>query len=182
LKSISTGFPGLVLLEPSVFADSRGYFFESFQDVRYKEFGISESFVQDNISKSYKNTLRGLHFQCGEFAQGKLCQVIKGAVLDVAVDLRQGSPTFGMNYSVVLSDENHLQFYIPAGFAHGFSVISEEAYFHYKCTQYYSKDHERTIMFNDADLHINWENDSPVVSDKDLKGSPFSACTSYFQF
>jgi dTDP-4-dehydrorhamnose 3,5-epimerase len=182
LKNIPTGFSGLLLFEPAIFNDSRGFFFESFQEQRYREAGLNEIFIQDNISKSCKYTLRGLHFQIGEFAQAKLCQVIKGAVLDVVVDLRNGSPTFGKYYSVRLSEENHQQLFIPVGFAHGFSVISDEAVFHYKCSQYYSKPSERSIIYNDADLHIDWQNDAPVVSDKYLKGSPFSACTSYFHF
>ena len=131
--------------------------------------GIDFSFVQDNISKSKKGTIRGLHYQIGEKAQGKLCKVIYGKVLDVAVDIRFGSPTFGKYFSSELSEENHTQLWIPPGFAHGFSVLSDEAIFSYKCTALYSKEHERAIIFNDPDLNIDWKVKNPIVSEKDFK-------------
>jgi dTDP-4-dehydrorhamnose 3,5-epimerase len=171
MKVIKTRLSGLLVIQPQVFEDSRGYFFESYSFRKYEEHGISVNFVQDNISKSKKNTVRGLHYQVGEKAQGKLCQVIQGQVLDVAVDIRSGSPTFGSYHSEILSEENHTQLWIPPGFAHGFSVLSDEAIFHYKCTEFYSKEHERTIRFNDPSLNINWQVENPIVSEKDLNAS-----------
>ena len=168
-----TSIEGLLIIRPDVFNDDRGYFFESFSFKKYEDHGINFNFVQDNISKSKKGTVRGLHYQVGARAQGKLCQVIKGEVLDVAVDIRFGSPTFGKYVSVALSEENHKQLWIPPGFAHGFSVLSEEAVFHYKCTDYYSKQDERTILFNDSDLHIDWQTETPIVSDKDKQAKLF---------
>jgi dTDP-4-dehydrorhamnose 3,5-epimerase len=164
---------GLLIITPDVFGDERGYFFESFSLNKYEQAGINFNFVQDNISKSKKNTIRGLHYQVGEKAQGKLCQVIKGKVLDVAVDIRFKSPTFGKHYSIELSEDNHIQFWIPPGFAHGFSVLSEEAVFHYKCTEYYSKENERAILYNDRDLNIDWKVKQPVVSEKDKQAKLF---------
>ncbi len=181
-KINQTDFPGLFLIEPKVFTDSRGFFYESFRSDDFNEQNNPINFVQDNISKSCKNTLRGLHFQTGEKAQGKLCQVLAGAVLDVALDLRNGSPTFGKYFSVILSESNHTQIYIPPGFAHGFSVLSEEVLFHYKCTGYYSKEHEGTVLYNDTALGIDWQNDAPIVSPKDLQGSLFSQSTNIFYY
>jgi dTDP-4-dehydrorhamnose 3,5-epimerase len=136
---------------------------------RYREFGIRDEFVQDNLSKSKRGTIRGLHYQVGDKAQGKLCQVIEGEVLDVAVDIRFNSPTFGKYFSQVLNSEKKLQLWIPPGFAHGFSVLSDVAVFSYKCTNYYSKEHERSILYNDPDLKIDWIVSDPIVSEKDLK-------------
>lgn len=168
MKVIKTKLSGLLVIQPQVFEDSRGYFLESYSFRKYEEHGISSNFVQDNISKSKKNTIRGLHYQTGEKAQGKLCHVIVGKVLDVAVDIRSGSPTFGDYYAEILSEENHTQLWIPPGFAHGFSVLSDEAIFHYKCTEFYSKEHERAIRYNDPSLNINWQVEDAVVSEKDL--------------
>jgi dTDP-4-dehydrorhamnose 3,5-epimerase len=168
-----TDINGLLVIKPDVFGDDRGYFFESFCYKKYKEEGVNFNFVQDNISKSVKNTIRGLHYQAGSKAQGKLCQVIKGKVLDVAVDIRFNSPTYGKYSAVELSEENHLQFWIPIGFAHGFSVLSEEAIFSYKCTNYYSKEDERTILYNDSKLNINWKVKKPIISEKDIRGKLF---------
>ncbi len=169
MEVIKTEVEGLLIIKPKVFADERGYFFESYNEDTYRDAGIDFYFLQDNISKSKKGTIRGLHYQVGDMAQGKLCKVILGKVLDVAVDIRFGSPTFGKYFSSELSEENHAQLWIPPGFAHGFSVLSEEAIFSYKCTALYSKEHERAILFNDQDLNINWQVDNPIVSDKDLK-------------
>jgi dTDP-4-dehydrorhamnose 3,5-epimerase len=169
-----TGIEGLLVLCPRVFRDERGYFFEAFNDEVYKKAGLNFNFVQDNISKSKKNTIRGLHYQKGEMAQGKLCQVVFGKVLDVAVDIRYGSPTFGRHYSVELSEENHLQIWMSPGFAHGFAVLSDEAIFSYKCTQLYSREHESAILYNDPELGINWRVTDPVVSEKDLNAPLFS--------
>lgn len=165
--------PGLLLIKPKVFRDSRGYFLESYNYQRYTEIGLIEEFVQDNISRSKKSTIRGLHYQVGDKSQGKLCMVISGKVLDVAVDIRFNSPTFGKHYAVELSEENHFQLWIPPGFAHGFSVLSDEAIFSYKCTDFYSKEHERAVIFNDPNLNINWLVDQPIVSEKDLQAKSF---------
>ena len=182
IETIETGFEGLVLTAPKVFPDDRGFFFESFHIDKYASVGISEYFVQDNISKSCINTLRGLHFQVGEKAQGKLCQVIKGSVLDVVVDLRVGSPTFSKYYSVVLSEQNHYQLYIPVGFAHGFSVLSDDTIFHYKCTNVYSKVDERALLYNDSEIGIDWQNPNPIVSEKDKLAIPLSKLEKYFYY
>jgi dTDP-4-dehydrorhamnose 3,5-epimerase len=173
LKVIKTDIAGLLVLEPDIFNDDRGFFFESYSKQRYEKFGIPDDFVQDNISKSKQGTVRGLHYQVGEKAQGKLCQVLEGEVLDVAVDIRFNSPTFRRHFSQVLSSQNKLQLWIPAGFAHGFSVLSEEAVFSYKCTNYYSKAHERSIIFNDTDLKIDWKVNKQIVSAKDLTSVKF---------
>lgn len=180
MKIYKTEFPGLLLIEPKVFGDQRGYFFESYNKLKFENEGLKLNFVQDNISKSVYGTIRGLHFQINPFAQGKLCQVIKGEALDVAVDLRKDSPTYGKHYSVILSEENHLQIWIPEGFAHGFSVLSDEVIFHYKCTNFYNRESERVIRFNDPDLKINWQIDNPIVSEKDMQGFMFSELPTYF--
>lgn len=168
-----TPIEGLWIIQPRIFKDSRGYFFETFQSNRYKEIGILEDFVQDNLSFSTKNVIRGLHFQNPPFAQGKLVSVVKGRVLDVAVDIRKNSPTYGQHFSIELSDENHLQLWIPVGFAHGFSVLSDCAYFSYKCTNFYHQPSEDGILFNDESLSIDWKVESPIVSDKDLQLKKF---------
>jgi dTDP-4-dehydrorhamnose 3,5-epimerase len=169
LEVIKTELKGLLIIKPKVFGDERGYFFESYNEDTYRNAGIDYIFVQDNISKSKRGTIRGLHYQVGDKAQGKLCKVIYGKVLDVAVDIRFGSPTFGKYFSSELSEENHTQLWIPPGFAHGFSVLSEEAIFSYKCTALYSKEHERAILYNDPSLNINWKVENPIVSGKDAK-------------
>jgi dTDP-4-dehydrorhamnose 3,5-epimerase len=169
LEVIRNEIDGLLVIKPKVFGDVRGYFFESYNEDTYRKAGIDYIFLQDNISKSKKDTIRGLHYQVGDKTQGKLCKVIYGKVLDVAVDIRFGSPTFGKYFSSELSEENHIQLWIPPGFAHGFSVLSDEAIFSYKCTALYSKEHERAILFNDPALNINWKIENPIVSEKDLK-------------
>lgn len=173
MKTEETNLKGVLIITPDSFGDSRGYFLETFNEKRYWESGIQNIFVQDNISKSVKNTIRGLHYQIGEFAQGKLCEVLYGKVLDVAVDLRKDSPTFGKYTSAELSEENHRQIWIPAGFAHGFSVLSDEAIFHYKCSQFYSKEHERALYYADPELAIDWRVKKPIVSEKDKKAKKF---------
>jgi len=173
LTITKTEIEGLLVIQPEIFKDDRGFFFESFSKQRYQELGITDEFVQDNFSKSKKGTVRGLHYQVGDKAQGKLCQVIEGEVLDVSVDIRFNSPTFGKYFSQVLNSRNKLQLWIPPGIAHGFSVLSDEAIFSYKCTNYYSKEHERAILFNDPDLKIDWKVDSPIVSEKDLSAAKF---------
>ncbi len=170
----STFIDGLVVIEPDVFNDARGFFYESFNIEKYKLITDKYSFVQDNISKSQHGTIRGLHYQVGKFAQGKLVSVVVGKVLDVAVDIRFGSPTFGKHFAIELSDENKKQFWIPPGFAHGFSVLSEEVIFTYKCTANYNKASERSIIYNDSDLNIDWKVAKPIVSEKDLISKNFS--------
>lgn len=164
-----TGIEGLLIIKPKFFNDQRGFFFEGFNAQRYAEAGITDNFVQDNFSLSQYGVVRGLHYQLAPFAQSKLVQVIKGKVLDVAVDIRKGSPTYGKFEAVVLSDENRWQFYIPRGFAHGFSVLSPEALFHYKCDNYYSPQSERGIIYNDPALGIDWmlPEGQAIVSPKD---------------
>lgn len=172
---------GLVLIVPRRFHDDRGYFFESFNEEKYKAvLGDSTVFVQDNISCSKKNVLRGLHFQLPPFTQGKLVSVLKGKVLDVAVDLRKDSPTYGQHAIVELSAENGLQFYIPPGFAHGFVSLEEDTLFSYKCTNYYSPSHEETLLWNDSKLGIDWKCVSPLVSAKDEIGKLFDTFVSPF--
>lgn len=158
---------GLLIIEPKMFMDDRGFFFESFQKQRYQEHGIP-SFVQDNISRSKQGVLRGLHYQLPH-PQGKLVYVTRGNIWDVAVDIRKSSPTFGQWYGTYLNDENHRQLYIPPGFAHGFCVLSAEADFHYKCTDYYFPGTEHGIAWNDKQLDIPWPVQHPVLSPKDEK-------------
>jgi|SRR6185369_2622698 len=163
-----TDLEGVVIITPDVFSDERGFFFESFQEKRYQEIlGSDVCFVQDNVSRSTKNVLRGLHYQAPPFGQAKLVSVLAGAVLDVAVDIREGSPTYGKHVAIELSAENHKQLFIPEGFAHGFIVKSDTALFAYKCTNVYSKEHDRGILWNDAALGIAWEVSQPVISPKD---------------
>ena len=171
----------MFIIEPDLFKDARGYFYESYSELKYKNLGLNYKFIQDNISKSSFGTIRGLHYQIGNNAQGKLCQVLSGAVLDVAVDIRHGSPTYGKYFSIELSSENNKQLWIPPGFAHGFSVLSEFAIFSYKCTNYYSKQDERCILFNDIDLGINWEVKNPIISDKDKLGIKFNSIDKDFR-
>ena len=173
---------GLLLVKPDVFLDERGYFFESFNKKKYEDSGIGHAFVQDNISKSVYGTVRGLHYQIGEFAQGKLCGVISGKVLDVAVDIRFGSPTFGKYYAAELSEENKNQLWIPPGFAHGFSVLSDTAIFSYKCTNLYNKVSERSILFNDPELNIDWKVEQSIVSPKDLRSKKFNEIEKDFSY
>jgi len=161
-----TSLPGVLLIEPRVFGDARGCFFEIWRADRYAERGMASDFVQDNFSLSRRGTLRGLHFQ-EPSAQAKLTSVLHGAVFDVAVDIRRGSPTFGRWYGVELSDANRLQLFIPAGFAHGFCVLSEAAHFHYKCSTYYRPEHEQAIRWNDPDIGIAWPIADPILSSKD---------------
>ena len=168
MKVIDTEIEGLVILEPQVFGDDRGYFFESFS---FEEKVSKTVFVQDNESKSKYGVLRGLHYQLPPYTQAKLVRVVKGRVLDVAVDIRKGSPTFGKHVAVELSEENKLQFFLPKGFAHGFAVLSEEAVFQYKCDEYYAPDHEGAIRYDDPELGIDWKLpvEDIILSEKDKK-------------
>ncbi len=173
---------GLFIIEPKVFEDSRGVFFETFNEKKFKEeIGIEFNFVQDNESISKKNVLRGLHFQLPPFSQGKLVRVVSGRALDVAVDIRKTSPTFGQHQLVELSAENKKQFWIPPGFAHGFVALEENTIFNYKCTNYYSPVSERTIQWNDPLLNIDWEVSQPIISEKDQKGLDFATFVSEFE-
>ncbi|UCD51575.1 MAG: dTDP-4-dehydrorhamnose 3,5-epimerase [Phycisphaerales bacterium] len=177
-----TKIDGLLVLKPDVYSDARGYFLEQYSKKRYGELGSFPEFVQDNCSFSCYGTVRGLHYQIGASAQGKLVYVIYGKVLDVAVDVRFGSPTFGQYVAVELSHENKLQFWLPAGFAHGFSVLSETATFYYKCTAYYDRDCERSIRFDDPDLNIDWKVSNPIVSHKDQAAPSFRSIARDFVF
>lgn len=169
MKLQETTLPGVIIIEPKIFGDSRGFFFESFQANRYAEHGITRPFVQDNASRSAKGVLRGLHHQQNH-TQGKLIYVTSGQVFDVAVDIRFGSPNFGKWTSVILDDVDHRQLYIPPGFAHGFCVLSETADFFYKCTDYYDPSSEITVLWNDPEIGIQWPIENPMLSDKDKKG------------
>ncbi len=167
MKVITTGIPGVLLITPKVFGDSRGFFLETFHASRYAEAGIPEPFVQDNHSRSAKGVLRGLHFQ-KQYPQGKLVSVTHGVVFDVAVDIRKDSPSYGQWVGITLSAEEHQQFYIPPGFAHGFCVMSEFADFHYKCTDYYHPEDEGCIRWDDPDIGIEWPISNPTLSNKDV--------------
>ena len=174
MKFIKTEIDGVVIVEPEVFADGRGYFFESYNRRVFEQAGISADFVQDNQSRSSYGVIRGLHCQLGEYAQAKLVRVIEGRVLDVAVDIREGSETFGRHVAVELSAENKRQLFIPRGFLHGFSVLSETAVFTYKCDNFYCKAAESGVRYDDREIGINWmiPADKVIVSDKDrLHGS-----------
>lgn len=172
---------GLIIFKPRIFEDQRGIFFESFNEKKYSEhLGNELKLVQDNISVSKKNVLRGLHFQLPPYSQGKLVSVVKGSVLDVAVDLRKNSDTFGQHFSIELSALNKLQFWIPPGFAHGFVALENDTIFSYKCSNYYSPQHEKTILWCDDTLKINWQVIDPIISQKDEEGMEFSTFNSPF--
>lgn len=168
MKLIERALDGVLLFEPSVYGDSRGYFFESYRDETLTDLGVNEKFVQDNESLSKKNVLRGLHLQRNPMAQGKLVRVTSGAVLDVAVDVRANSNTYGQHFKAILSHENKRVMYIPPGFAHGFLSLKENTRFLYKCTNYYNKESEDGILWNDPTLNIEWGIENPIVSEKDL--------------
>ena len=170
MKVLKTAIEGLLIIEPTVFGDSRGYFFESYNKQRFNEAtGLDIDFVQDNQSKSCYGVLRGLHFQKPPYAQSKLVRCVRGKVLDVAVDIRKSSPTFGKYMAVELTEDNHRQFFVPRGFAHGFVVLSEEAIFQYKCDIFYHKESEGAIAWNDPEINIDWTIpfDDVMLSDKD---------------
>jgi len=167
---VETPIKDLKIFEPRQFSDDRGYFFESYNQELFKQAGIQRNFVQDNESKSAFGTIRALHYQIEPFAQAKLVRVVKGKVLDVAVDLRENSSTYGQHFSILLSEENKTQIFIPRGFAHGFVALEEDTIFVYKCDNFYSKDHEGGIIYNDSTLNIDWQvaKDQIRLSDKDL--------------
>ncbi len=166
MKASQTELEGVLLIEPTVHIDSRGRFFESYEKEKYSALGIRDDFVQDNQSLSNKNVLRGLHYRVDP-EQAKLVRVVKGEVFDVVVDIRKGSPTFGKWQGFILSDTNCLQLYVPVGFAHGFCVLSDNAEFLYKVSQYYSAEKEKGIIWNDPDIGIDWPVSDPILSDKD---------------
>ena len=173
MQAVRQSIPDVVLIEPKVFGDARGFFFESFNQKAFNEAtGTQHEFVQDNHSRSAKGVLRGLHYQVQQ-PQGKLVRVVRGAVFDVAVDIRKGSPTFGQWVGEELSEDNHRQLWVPPGFAHGFVVLSDAAEFLYKTTDYYAPQFERCIMWNDPTLDIDWPTQLPILSDKDSKGQAF---------
>lgn len=176
---IKTSIEGVYIIEPTVFGDERGYFMETYHAGEFKEEGLDVAFVQDNQSKSLKGVLRGLHFQYTK-PQGKLVRVIKGEVFDVAVDLRKDSPTYGQWEGVILSEKNKKQFYVPEGFAHGFLVLSDEAEFTYKCTDFYDAEDEGGILYNDPDIGIEWPIDEVVLSDKDKQWKTLKETTTNF--
>jgi len=171
MNVIKTDIEGLVVIEPKIFGDSRGYFFESFSERVFRKEVADVDFVQDNESKSSYGVVRGLHFQKPPYSQAKLVRVVKGKVLDVAVDLRKGSPTFGQHVAMELSEDNHRQVFIPRGFAHGFSVLSDEVVFQYKCDAYYAPQSEGAVAWDDPDLDIDWKvpADKVILSEKDKK-------------
>ena len=173
MKKSTTSLPGILLLEPRVFGDDRGFFLESYNQRTFAEIGIADAFVQDNHSYSEKNVIRGLHYQILQ-PQGKLVRVVAGEILDVALDLRRSSPTFGKWEAFTLSGENKLELWIPRGFAHGFRVASANAHVFYKTTEFYAPEHERTIAWNDSTLGIDWKIDGePIISVKDQRGAAF---------
>jgi len=180
MKTIRTKIEGLLIIEPNVYKDDRGHFLESFRSDLLRGLGINVSFVQDNESKSQKGVFRGLHFQNPPHAQGKFVRVIKGSVLDVVVDIREGSSTYGKSFSIELNEENKTMLWIPVGFAHGFLTLQDETIFQYKCTNYYNKESEGSIFWNDPDLNINWPISSPVVSEKDNNAPYFKNLKSGF--
>ncbi len=180
MKVQQTGFEGLYIIQPSVFEDKRGYFFESWNQQKFRDQGLDFDFVQDNQSMSAANVLRGLHFQVPPWEQGKLVQVTQGSALDVVVDLRKDQPTFGQNYKLVLSSREKNMLWIPPGFAHGFLTLEDNTVFFYKCTQLYNKESERAILWNDPQLNIDWGIENPVVSEKDKSAMNFRDFNSPF--
>jgi dTDP-4-dehydrorhamnose 3,5-epimerase len=180
MEIIKTPLEGLLIIKPDVFEDERGYFFESYNYDKFLNAGLDLKFLQDNESKSKKGVLRGLHFQAPPFAQGKLVRVMRGSVLDVAVDIRKDSPTYGKWESIVLSGQNKWMYWIPAGFAHGFVTLEDDTIFFYKCTNPYNKASEGSVRWNDALLNINWGIADPLISDKDKIAPGFNEFVSPF--
>jgi dTDP-4-dehydrorhamnose 3,5-epimerase len=180
MEFIGTGFEGLFVIQPKVFEDERGYFFESFNAAIFAKNGIDVNFVQDNQSLSSKNVLRGLHFQNQPFAQAKLVNVTKGSVLDVVVDIRKNSKTYGEHFKLILSEKNKSMLFIPIGFAHGFLTLEDQTIFSYKCSNFYKKESEGSIFWNDEILNINWGITNPIISDKDKVARLFNSFNSPF--
>mgnify|MGYP001581502192 CR=1 FL=1 len=183
MKFKRLSIPDVILCEPQVFGDDRGYFSETFRQDKLEQFlGFNIAFCQDNESKSTYGVLRGLHYQLAPYAQTKLVRVIQGAVLDVAVDIRKNSPTYGQHYSIILSEANKTQFYVPPGFAHGFKTLEDNTIFSYKCTKGYNKDSEGAIKWDDEDLAIDWQVEHPIVSEKDKIAPGFKDLVTQFTF
>lgn len=180
MEIVKTKIPDLFIIKPRVFEDNRGYFFESYNKNVFLQNGIDQNFVQDNESKSSKGVLRGLHFQKTPFAQGKLVRVMQGSVLDVAVDLRKASPTYGEWVAVELNHDNKWMYWIPPGFAHGFVTLEDSTVFFYKCTNVYNKEAEGSILWNDPDLNIDWKISNPILSEKDTQSPLFKNFISPF--
>ncbi len=180
MEIVKTDIPAVLIIKPDVYKDDRGYFFEAYNRDKLKQQGFDLTFIQDNESKSGKNVLRGLHFQKPPFDQGKLVRVVKGAVLDVAVDIRKNSPTYGKWTSVVLTEDNKWMYWIPSGFAHGFLTLEDDTVFTYKCTNFYNKESEGSIRWNDPDLNIDWGLENPILSDKDMAAPLFRDLDSVF--
>jgi dTDP-4-dehydrorhamnose 3,5-epimerase len=174
MNFIETVIDGLMILEPKVYKDERGYFYESFNKLVFEKGGITDEFVQDNQSLSQKYVLRGLHFQKPPYSQAKLVTVIKGSVMDVVVDLRKDSSTYGQYFSIELSEHNKKLLYVPKGFAHGFLTLEDNTIFSYKCSEFYNAASEDAILWNDEQLAINWNIDHPILSEKDLKAQTFN--------
>ena len=180
MEIIKTELEGLLIIKPEVFEDERGYFFESYNREKFLKAGIDVNFLQDNESKSRKGVIRGMHLQAPPFEQGKLVRVMRGSVLDVAVDIRKNSPTFGKWSSIILSGQNKWMYWIPPGFAHGFATLEDETIFFYKCTNVFSKESERYFIWNDPDINIDWGIKDPVVSDRDRNAPGFRDFVSPF--
>jgi len=181
MEVIETKLKGVLVLQPKVFEDARGYFFESYNANLFKQAGLDLNFVQDNQSLSQRGVLRGLHFQNSPWAQGKLVRVINGAVFDVAVDIRKSSPTYGQWFGMELNERNKTMMYIPEGFAHGFATLQDNTIFSYKCTNLYNKASEDCLLWNDPDIGINWNMEDPLLSEKDLQGKHIKDFVSLFE-
>lgn len=180
MEVIATPIQDLFIIQPKVFEDERGYFYESYNKAAFEKIGITSEFVQDNQSLSEKNVLRGLHFQNPPFAQGKLVRAIKGSLLDVALDIRKNSKTYGQHFDIILNETNKTMLWIPPGFAHGFLTLENETIFSYKCTNAYNKQSEDCILWNDSSLSIKWGISDPILSDKDRTGKYFKDFISMF--
>ncbi len=175
-----TDISGLLIIQPKIFEDDRGYFFESYNKNEFEKIGVRDEFLQDNQSESNKGVIRGLHFQNPPYAQSKLIRVIKGSVIDVVVDLRKKSPTYGKYFSILIDEIEKKMLYIPVGFAHGFLTLEDNTIFSYKCSNVYNKEAEDIIFWNDPDLNIQWKTENPIVSEKDKRGRLFADFISKF--
>ena len=180
MEIVKTPLEGILVIKPKIFADDRGHFFESWSKAAFEKEGLDLNFMQDNQSLSAKGVLRGMHFQNPPFAQGKLVSVIVGAVLDVVVDIRKNSTTYGQHFSIILSGENKISFWIPPGFSHGFITLKDNTVFTYKCTEVYDKESEGSILWNDKDLNIDWGMENPIVSGKDAESPTFAKLSTQF--
>ena len=180
MEIIDSPFDSILVICPTVFEDNRGYFYETFNSKKLANLGLNIELVQDNQSLSNKGVLRGLHFQNPPCQQGKLVRVIKGRVLDVTVDIRKSSKSYGHNYAIELNEDNKLMLWIPPGFAHGFKTLENDTIFHYKCSDFYNKESEGSLLWNDPDLNIDWGNIEPIISDKDKVACPFKDFVSHF--